>query len=121
MSNKKKILIVDDEKMNIMVLAHVLKAHYDIIVAADGASGLAAAEKHWPDLILLDIIMPDMDGYEVIGKLKASETTKEIPVVFISGLHDADDREKGMSLGAMDFIMKPFDASVIKSTIDSYF
>ena len=121
MSSNKKILIVDDEKMNIMTLAFFLKQQYEIIVATDGVTALEAAEKHMPDIILLDIIMPDMDGFDVLVKLKNSDTTKNIPVIFITGLSDAGDEEKGLSLGAAGFIAKPFDKSVVKEKIDSIF
>jgi len=113
MSRNKKILIIDDEKMNIMALAHFLKSQYEIVIAGDGQSGLEAAEKHIPDLILLDIIMPEMNGFEVISKLKKSETTKNIPVIFISALDEEGDDEKGLSLGAVDFITKPFSKAII--------
>jgi len=115
----KKILIIDDEKINIIALAHFLKPQYDITVATDGLSGLEAAEKHEPDIILLDIMMPDMNGFEVISRLKESEATKKIPVIFITGLNNAEDEEKGFSLGAADFIAKPFSKSIVKSRIDT--
>ncbi|MCL2792661.1 MAG: response regulator [Spirochaetaceae bacterium] len=120
MSCNKRILIVDDEKMNIMALAHFLKPQYDIIVAIDGASAIEAAKKHIPDLILLDIIMPDISGFDVIVKLKESESTKNIPVIFITGLTDAKNEEKGLSLGAVDFIAKPFDKSIVNAKINTY-
>ena len=120
MGSNKKILIVDDEKMNIMALAFFLKSQYDIIVAKDGASALEAADKHAPDLILLDVIMPDMSGFDVIVKLKETGATKNIPVIFVSGLDSAGDEEKGLSLGAVDFIAKPFDRSIVETKIKAY-
>jgi diguanylate cyclase (GGDEF)-like protein len=121
MSNKdKKILIVDDEKTNILALAQFLKAQYDIIVATDGAGAIEAAEKHIPDLILLDVIMPDMSGFEVLTKLKGSPATINIPVIFITGLNSAEDEEKGLYLGAMDYITKPFHKSVVKARIATH-
>ena len=116
-SDDKKILIVDDEKMNIIALAHFLKPQYEIIVAVDGASALEAAEKHLPDLILLDIIMPDIYGFDVLVKLKNSAATMNIPVIFLTGLSNAGDEEKGLSLGAVDYITKPFNQSVVKARI----
>jgi len=116
-SDDKKILIVDDEKMNIIALAHFLKPQYEIIVAVDGASALEAAEKHLPDIILLDIIMPDMNGFDVLVKLKDSAATMDIPVIFLTGLSNAGDEEKGLSLGAVDYITKPFNQSVVKARI----
>jgi len=119
--DKKRILIVDDEKMNIMTLAHFLQPQYEIIIAIDGTSAIEAAVKHSPDLILLDIILPDISGFDVIVKLKDCESTKNIPVIFVTGLKKPEDEEKGLSLGAVDFILKPFDKSIVKEKIDSCF
>ena len=116
-SDEKKILVVDDEKMNIIALAQFLKPQYEVIVAVDGASALEAAEKHLPDIILLDIIMPDMNGFDVLVKLKDSAATMDIPVIFLTGLSNAGDEEKGLSLGAVDYITKPFNQSVVKARI----
>jgi len=116
-NNEKKILVVDDEKMNIIAMAHFLKPQYEVIVAVDGASAIEAAEKHLPDLILLDIIMPDMNGFDVLVKLKDSAATMNIPVIFLTGLSNAGDEEKGLSLGAVDYITKPFNQSVVKARI----
>ena len=115
----KKILIIDDEKINIMALAHFLKPQFEITIATDGLSGLEAAKKHLPDVILLDIIMPDMSGFDVIKSLKESEATKNIPVIFITGLNNTEDEEKGLSLGAGDFITKPFNKPIVKARIET--
>jgi diguanylate cyclase (GGDEF)-like protein len=118
--DRKKILIVDDEKMNVMALAHFLRPQYDIIVATDGAGALETAERQTPDIILLDIIMPDMSGFEVLLHLKDSPATINIPVIFITGLSNAEDEEKGLTLGAMDYITKPFNKSVVKARINTH-
>ncbi|MCL2721131.1 MAG: response regulator [Treponema sp.] len=120
MSNN-KILIIDDEKMNIMALAQFLKPEFEIIIAADGQSGIEAAEKHIPDLILLDIIMPDISGFEVISKLKDSKLTSKIPVIFVTGLTSSDNEEKGLSLGAADYITKPFNKFIVKKRVETQF
>ncbi|MCL2441359.1 MAG: diguanylate cyclase [Treponema sp.] len=120
MTSEKKILVVDDEKINIMALAQFLKPRYDIIVATDGAAALETAEKHIPDLILLDIIMPDMSGFDVLLKLKDTAATMNIPVIFITGLSDAEDEEKGLSLGAVDYIKKPFNQTIVKARIQTH-
>ena len=117
MERNKKVLIIDDEKMNIMTLAHFLKPQYDIIVAIDGAAGLETAKKQLPDIILLDIIMPHMSGFEVIEKLKESNDTKNIPVIFISGLNSSEDEAKGYEFGAVDYILKPFSQTVVMAKI----
>jgi len=118
--DSKKILIVDDEKMNIIALAHFLKQQYEIIVAVDGASALEAAEKHVPDIILLDVLMPDMNGFDVLVRLKDSAATMHIPVIFITGLSGAGDEARGLSLGAVDYITKPFNKSIVKARIKTH-
>jgi putative two-component system response regulator len=119
--NSKKILIVDDFKMNIVVLANYLKPPYEIIIALDGAAALKEAEKHKPDMILLDIIMPGMNGFDVFTKLKESKNTMDIPVIFITELDTRELVKRGLSLGALDYITKPFDKIAVKTKIDSYF
>jgi len=119
MNKLKKILIVDDEKINIMSLAYSLRPDYDIIVATDGVTAIEVAQKHIPDLILLDIIMPEMNGFDVIVKLKETEITKNIPVIFVTGIRKPEDEKKGYSLGAADYIVKPYDAGVIRKKIES--
>jgi len=121
MNTLRKILIVDDEKMNIIALGHFLKPYYEIIIATNGISAIEIAEKNAPELILLDIIMPEMDGFEVITRLKTSKITKDIPVVFISGLDEESYVEKGFALGAADFLIKPFNRFLVKSRVDTQF
>jgi CheY-like chemotaxis protein len=118
-NKKNSILVVDDEASNIMVLTHILTGDYTIYAAKNGEKAISAAEKHLPDLILLDVLMPDMDGYAVIDTLKKSDKTKDIPVIFITGLGEAEDVEKGISLGACDYIVKPFSTSVVKNIVDT--
>jgi len=119
MKKNKKILVIDDEKMNIIALAHFLKPEYDIIVSTESVSALETAEKHLPDLILLDIIMPDMDGFEVITELKKSEKVKDIPVIFITGINSEANEEQGIALGAADYISKPFNKTLVKTRIET--
>jgi len=119
MNNKKKcsILLVDDDKTNISELRRILSPDYTIYASSDGEGALETAEEFVPDVILLDIIMPDMDGYEVISALKSNEKTKDIPVIFITGLDSADDERKGLALGAADYIAKPFHSSIVKMRV----
>lgn len=119
-NSKKKILIVDDQKLNTMILAKILKPEYDVLVALNGSDGLEIAESQLPDLILLDVLMPDTDGYEVLEKLKASDNTKNIPVIFISGLDSNEDEEKGLSLGAAGYVAKPFDEDTVISSVEKH-
>jgi len=111
---KNTILIVDDETANIRALSQVLRSEYTVHIARDGRTAIETAEKITPDLILLDVILPDMLGYEVITILKNCDSTREIPVVFITGLSGVEDEEKGFLLGAVDYITKPFNNTIVR-------
>jgi len=111
---KNTVLIVDDENINLKILTHILESDYKIYTAKDGISAVEKAKELLPDLILLDIVMPGTDGYETLVRLKNFEETKGIPVIFISGLSHSDEEEKGLSLGAVDYITKPFSAMIVK-------
>ena len=108
------VLIVDDETANIIALTNILSPEYDVFAAKNGPDAITLAEKHSPDVILLDVLMPEMDGYEVIGTLKGMEKTHDIPVIFITGLDNIDAEKKGLSLGAADYIPKPFNPDIVK-------
>lgn len=114
---KNTILIVDDEVSNINVLIHLLWNDYTLFVAKDGPDALEMARTRTPDLILLDIIMPDMDGYQVLEELRNSNSTKQIPVIFITGLSGHDDEERGLALEVVDYISKPFVPQIVKLRI----
>jgi len=121
MEDKKyTILITDDEKSNLLVLAGILSPKYNILTAKSGARALALAKEQAPDLILLDVIMPGMSGFGVIAKLKESAETDKIPVIFITGLSDADSEEKGLLLGAVDYITKPFNKDIVKARVNTH-
>ena len=114
------ILIVDDEPANISLLSKSLRDHYKTKAATDGKKAIRIASSsadERPDLILLDIMMPSMDGYEVCRHLKSNEETKEIPVIFLSGMNSLMDEAKGLMLGAVDFITKPIDPLTVKARI----
>ncbi|MCL2232273.1 MAG: diguanylate cyclase [Treponema sp.] len=113
-TKKNSILIVDDEAPNIAVLNRLLGSDYTIYAAKDGQTALEMAKKHLPDIILLDIIMPEMNGYTMISHLKEQKETKDIPVIFITGLNSSEDEEKGLGLDAADYICKPFTNSIVK-------
>ena len=115
---KSKVLIVDDEHVNLNILTHILEKDYTIHTASDGAGAVEKAKELLPDLILLDIVMPGTDGYETLLKLKNIEETKDIPVIFITGLNQPEEEEKGLTLGAADYILKPFSAKIIKLRVD---
>jgi CheY-like chemotaxis protein len=122
MDDKKKnsVLVVDDEDSNIMVLTHILNREYTVLAVKDGQDAIEIAEEFHPDIILLDVIMPDMDGYEVITLLKNSEKTQNIPVIFITGLNNPADEEKGLTLGAADYISKPFSPAIVKLRVQNH-
>ena len=117
MEKKNSLLIVDDDPLNLMELYHILRMEYNILTAVNGLSVLEKANEFMPDLILLDIIMPGMNGFEVITELKKTESTKSIPVIFITGLSDKNDEKEGMALGAADYICKPFAAETVKTKV----
>ncbi|MDR0504152.1 MAG: response regulator [Treponema sp.] len=115
--NKNSVLVVDDENANLDVLDDILRPEYTIYTTKNGFSAIEMAGKYLPDVILLDIILPDINGFHVISKLKASDKTKHIPVIIITALDTTEDEEKSLDLGAADFIYKPFSAKVIKSRV----
>jgi len=116
-SIKPKVLIVDDETSNLKILREILRDEADIQVTKSGSQALELAKKQQPTVILLDVLMPGMDGFEVIKQLKSDEETRAIPVIFITGLKDVDNEEKGFSLGACDYIQKPFHAAIVLARV----
>lgn len=116
--NKAKILVADDIKQNVKLLRVILTASgFDVVEAYDGEEALEKAKSENPDLILLDIMMPKLTGYEVCQKLRANGTTKSIPIVMITALHEMDDRIKGIEAGADDFISKPFNKTELLARV----
>ncbi|MDR3334341.1 MAG: diguanylate cyclase [Treponema sp.] len=116
-TTKDRVLIIDDEKTNLMMLNTILAQDYTIFIAKSGQEGLSRAGADKPDLILLDILMPGMDGFEVLRTLKAQEDTMSIPVIIISALDNENDEEQGFMLGAVDYIVKPFKNTIVKARI----
>ncbi len=112
-----KILIVDDDKSNLDILNHILKQDYKIFIAKSGKSAIQSAMENLPDLILLDILMPDMSGFEVLSVLKNTNLTARIPVIIITGLTSVENEERGLFLGAMDYITKPFNNSIVRMRV----
>ena len=117
MEKKNKLLIIDDDTTTLMELIGILKQYYMISTAKSGMSALENLERTAPDLILLDIIMPGMSGFDVLTKLNQSEQTAKIPVILISGAIGIEDERKGFTLGAVDYIRKPFDDVIVKQRI----
>jgi len=112
-----KVLIVDDERYNINVLNELLKNEYKVMVAKSGEQALKAAQAGQPDLILLDIMMPEMDGYEVCRRLKSTPKLQHIPVIFITAMSNAEDETRGLAMGAADYIAKPFNRAVVQARV----
>ncbi len=120
-STQKLILIVDDTPLNIGVISGALKDSYKTKVATNGEKALAlASAEEKPDLILLDIMMPGMDGYEVCSRLKADPATSEIPIIFLTGQTSAEDETRGFEVGAVDYVHKPFSPAVVKARVRSH-
>nr|CRH05717.1 Putative response regulator receiver modulated metal dependent phosphohydrolase [Candidatus Magnetococcus massalia] len=115
-----KVFVVDDTETNIDVLLETLGQDYDVSVALDGESALEDIPETTPDLILLDIMMPGMDGYEVCRRLKADPATAEIPIIFITAKQETSDETAGFSVGAVDYITKPFSPPVVQARVRTH-
>jgi len=115
--SRTKILIVDDAPVNIRTLSETLRADYEIIVALDGESALRIARESAPDLILLDILMPGLDGYQVCERLAQDPVTEGIPVIFITSMSGEEDERKGFAAGAVDYVIKPFSPPLVQARV----
>jgi CheY-like chemotaxis protein len=112
------LLLVDDVPANIKILIEALEDEYEIIIATNGDRALRwAGSETPPDLILLDIMMPEMDGYEVCRRLKADPVTRDIPIIFVTAINEEEEEARGLSLGAVDYIHKPYSLAIIKARI----
>lgn len=120
LGRRQRILIVEDVKLNAEILVKVLEDEYDLRVAANGIEALMMVREQMPDLILLDIIMPQMDGYEVCAKLQSDPNTKDIPILFLTALEGDKNEAYGIELGAMDYIRKPFNVPIVKAKIRNH-
>ncbi len=115
------ILLVDDNTANLQVLRESLDGlGYKLLIAKSGKSALEIVRKACPDLLLLDIMMPEMDGYEVCRRLKGAEETRHIPVIFLTAMADADDEAKGLALGAVDYITKPINPDLVRARVRNH-
>jgi serine phosphatase RsbU (regulator of sigma subunit) len=119
--DKARILVVDDTPANIKILADLLRKDYLLSVATSGADALEiAGSQDQPDLVLLDIMMPEMDGYEVCRRLKADPRTQDVPVIFVTAMSEVDDETRGFSLGAVDYITKPFRPPIVQARVAAH-
>jgi putative two-component system response regulator len=117
MDRPKTIMIVDDTEMNIVILVEALQDDYELIIAINGLDAIELLEDQKPDLILLDIMMPEIDGYEVLKRLKGNADLEHIPVILLSAITDSDSKNKGFSLGAVDYVTKPFEIIEVKARV----
>jgi len=118
-SQDKVILAVDDEPTNIQLLSGVLSGKYKVKAATSGAKAIQVSQKAPPpDLILLDVMMPEMDGYEVCKQLKANPETSGIPIVFVTGNNSAEEEQRGLAMGAVGYLGKPVDAGRLLALIE---
>jgi len=115
-----KILIIDDTPTNIQILNEVLQGDYGIFFATNGPDGIRIAQREIPDLILLDIMMPEMDGYEVCAEIKSDPRTRQIPLIFITAMSDEGDEAKGLECGAIDYITKPISPPIVKARVKNH-
>lgn len=120
MSDKPAILVVDDETINIELLADLLEDDYDVSFATGGEQALALAASDRPDLILLDVLMPGMDGYDVCARLKQDVATSGIPVIFVTALGDTEAETRGLDLGAVDYVTKPISPAIVRARIRNH-
>jgi phosphoserine phosphatase RsbU/P len=117
----KTLLLVDDEPANIQIVNSILKDIYKTRIATNGAKALElASQAPAPDLILLDVMMPEMNGYEVCSRLKSADHTRDIPVIFLTGRTEIDDETKGFEVGAVDYIHKPFSPAVVQARVRTH-
>lgn len=114
------ILVVDDDPLNVKLLMNILEADYELLFALDGKKTIELAKQQQPDLILLDAIMPEQNGYQTCELLKKDPITEEIPIIFISSLSDDDDEAAGLKCGAIDYITKPINTAIVKTRISNH-
>jgi len=116
--SRKRILIVDDEEDLLFgIKIHLVARDFEVLTAADGQTGLEIARAQKPDLIILDLMLPRIDGYKVCRMLKFDEKYKRIPIILFSALAQESDREMGLEVGADDYLVKPFNADLLLSKI----
>lgn len=120
MDKQPTLLIVDDEVINLNILADAFKDEYHLLVTKSGSQGLARAMQYEVDLILLDIMLPDMDGFEVCKRLKENEKTRDIPVIFITTRNENSEEEVGLQAGAVDYIDKPFYLPIVRTRVETH-
>lgn len=117
---KPRLLVVDDQPINIQVMYQAFAADYQVFMATNGEQALAICKNNPPDLVLLDVVMPGMDGFEVCTRIKADPATSHIPVIFVTAHNDASEETHGLSVGAVDFIAKPVNPAVVRARVKTH-
>jgi putative two-component system response regulator len=120
MADKQTLLLVDDEPTNLRVLRTILQDDYRLLFAKSGEEALQLVQQQQPDLILLDVMMPGMTGYDVCARLKASPATQRLPIIFVTALKDEIDETKGFAVGAVDYITKPVSPAVVRARVKTH-
>jgi len=119
-TTRAKILVVDDEPANLNLMRQILKNDYDLAFAKSGADAFSNLQKQVPDLVLLDVMMPGMDGYEVCEKLKADPRLSDVPVIFCTAMTEEGDEVRGFKLGAADYLTKPVRPAVVLARVRTH-
>lgn len=119
-TTRHKLLIVDDTPANIQILHQIFQSEYDIFFATSGAGGIEVAKRELPDIVLLDIMMPEMDGYQACRILKSDPATESIPVIFVTAMGEEEDETKGLEAGAIDYITKPISPPIVKARVKNH-
>ncbi len=120
-AGRQTVLVVDDSPVNLQMLGKLLQDEWNVKVASNGKTALQiASSEDPPDLILLDVMMPEIDGYTICRILKASPETKDIPVIFVTAMNQVEDEEKGLEMGAIDYIVKPYSATIVKAKVKNH-
>src|SRR5262245_11316586 len=117
--SESRILIVDDTRANVDILVEGLKDHYHLSIALDGETAIRRVRNNPPDLTLLDIVMPGIDGYEVCRRLKADPATSDVPVMFLSAVDQVEHKTRAFQIGGADFVTKPFEILEVRARVDS--
>lgn len=115
-----RILVVDDQPTNIQTLYQILKGEYDVSMATDGSQAIGLCQRRQPDLVLLDVVMPGIDGFEVCKRLKADPATRDVPVIFVTARDGVEDETMGLAVGAVDFITKPVNPPVVLARVRTH-
>lgn len=116
-ARRRILLLADDEPVNLLFMESIFREEYEVLTAASGEAALALAEQRRPDLIILDVLMPGISGYEVCKRLKANPATSAIPVIFVTALESEEDEEEGLNLGAIDYLTKPLRAGILRARV----